>query len=406
MRVVELAQAPPIANATSSKPSSRIRGLDGLRAFSISLVLIAHLLGTQHFHPPEVISRVLGLFFLGPLGVRIFFVISGFLITSLLMEEERRTGTVSLRRFYFRRTLRIFPPYYLYILIIVLMEAIGALSLRPGDVWHAMTYTTNYHPDRSWYLGHAWSLAVEEQFYILWPFLYRGLGQARAKRILCGYILLAPVWRLLVVHAFPSQGFEIGETFFTTADSIACGCLLALGHRRLTEYATYSRWIDSPAYLLIIPAVLAINALGRFAKLDWVFCITAQNVLIALFIERVTRSERGWVPKILNARPMVLLGLWSYSVYLWQQPLLNRQVQDSWLTVFPVNLLGCLALAATSYYLVEQPVLRLRQRLELRLFPKTQVGKEVASTPQVQPTPAGRGVEARMDIRRQTSGLR
>src|SRR6266567_3904277 len=352
-----LTQEPPIANATSSKPGSRILGLDGLRAFSISLVLIAHLLGTRNFHPPEVVSRLLGLFSLGPLGVRTFFVISGFLITSLLMEEERRTGTVSLSRFYFRRTLRLFPLYYLYISIIVLMEAIGA-----------------------------WSLAVEEQFYILWPFLYRRLGQSRAQRVLCGYILLAPVWRLLIAFVLPSQRLGIGETFFTTADGIACGCLLALGRRRLTEHATYRRWIDSHAYLLIMPAVLAINALGRFAKLDWGFCITAQNVLIALFIERVTRSERGWVPKVLNARPLVLLGLWSYSVYLWQQPLLNRQVQDSWLTAFPGNLLGCLALAATSYYLVEQPALRLRQRLELRLFPKTQVGKEVAPTLQVQPS--------------------
>lgn len=160
---------------------------------------------------------------------------------------------------------------------------------------------------------------------------------------------------------------------------------MALGRHHLIEHATYRRGIDSSAYLLIIPAVLAINALGRFARLDWVFCSTAQNVLIALFIERGTRSERGWVPKVLNSRPMVLLGLWSYSVYLWQQPLLNRQVQDSWLTAFPVNLLGCLALAGTFYYLVEQPALRLRQRLELRLFPKTQIGKVVASTPQVQP---------------------
>jgi peptidoglycan/LPS O-acetylase OafA/YrhL len=200
-----LTQEPPIANATSSRPGSTILGLDGLRAFPISLVLIAHLLGTRNFHPPEVISCVLGIFFLGPLGVRVFIVISGFLITSLLLEEERRTGTVSLSCFYFRRTLRIFPPYYLYISIIVLMETIGALSLRPGDVWHAMIYTTNYHRDRSWYLGHAWSLAVEEQCYILWPSLYRRLGQSKAKRVLCGGILLAPVWRLLVAFVLPSQ---------------------------------------------------------------------------------------------------------------------------------------------------------------------------------------------------------
>jgi peptidoglycan/LPS O-acetylase OafA/YrhL len=200
-----LTQEPPITNATSSRPGSRILGLDGLRAFSISLGLIAHLFGTRNFHPPEVISRVLGLFFLGPLGVRVFFVISGFLITSLRLEEERRTSTVSLSCFYFRRTLRIFPPYYLCISIIVLMETIGASSLRPGDVWHAMICTTNYDRDRSWYPGHAWSLAVEEQFCILWPLLYRSLGQSRVKRVLFGYILLAPVWRLLVAFVLPSQ---------------------------------------------------------------------------------------------------------------------------------------------------------------------------------------------------------
>jgi peptidoglycan/LPS O-acetylase OafA/YrhL len=105
-----LTQEPPIANATSSRPGSTILGLDGLRAFSISLVLIAHLLGTRNFHPPEVISCVLGLFFLGPLGVRVFFVISGFLITNLLLTEEAPTGRIHVGRFYLRRTFRIFPP--------------------------------------------------------------------------------------------------------------------------------------------------------------------------------------------------------------------------------------------------------------------------------------------------------
>jgi peptidoglycan/LPS O-acetylase OafA/YrhL len=127
------------------------------------------------------------------------------LITSLLLEEERRTGTVSLSCFYLRQALRIFPPYYLYISIIALMETLGALSLRPGDIWHAMIYTTDYHRDRSWYLGYAWSLAVEEQCYILWPLLCRRLGQSQAKRVLCGSILLAPVWRLLVAFVLPRQ---------------------------------------------------------------------------------------------------------------------------------------------------------------------------------------------------------
>jgi peptidoglycan/LPS O-acetylase OafA/YrhL len=349
---------------------ARIAGLDGLRAFSIALVLLAHLIGTRNFDPPPILVRALELFHLGPLGVRIFFVISGFLITSLLIEEEARTGTISLRRFYFRRTLRIFPPYYLFILVIVLLEWRGLLSLQSGDVGHALTYTTNYHRDRSWHIGHAWSLAVEEQFYILWPFLYRTLRQAKAARLLTIYILFAPLWRLTVAFVLPSQRLAIGESFLTTADAIACGCWLALQRERLTACAGYRRFIDSRWYVLLIPALLASNALERFTKLDWAVLITVQNVLIALIVERVTRTSSGWTARILSARPVVLLGLWSYSVYLWQQLVLDRADQISWATAFPVNLGACLLLAMTSYYLVERPALRLRQRLEARLFPK------------------------------------
>jgi peptidoglycan/LPS O-acetylase OafA/YrhL len=130
--------------------SARILGLDGLRAFSISFVLIGHVHGTRNFHLPSLLDSFLNAVPLAAMGVRVFFVISGFLITSLLMDEERRSGTVNLPRFYFRRTLRIFPPYYLYIGTILFAQAATFLVVRPGDVWHALTYTTNYHRDRSW----------------------------------------------------------------------------------------------------------------------------------------------------------------------------------------------------------------------------------------------------------------
>ena len=138
----------------------------------------------------------------------------------------------------------------------------------------------------------------------------------------------------------------------------------------LTGNVTYRRIIDSWAYLLVVPLLFGIGLAERWTKLDWALCIGAQNVLIALFVERVTRSEEGLIPRILNSKPVVLLGLWSYSVYLWQQPFLNRRIQDSPLTAFPLNIVLAVALAATSYYLIERPVLRLRQRLETRLFPR------------------------------------
>jgi peptidoglycan/LPS O-acetylase OafA/YrhL len=350
--------------------STRILGLDGLRAFSISFVLIGHMHETRNVQLPALVESFLKAVPLAAMGVRVFFVISGFLITTLLMEEERRSGTVNLPRFYFRRTLRIFPPYYLYIGVILLAQAAAVLVVRPGDIWHALTYTTNYHRDRSWYLGHTWSLAVEEQFYILWPYLYRTLRQARARKLLISYILFAPVWRLTAAYLFPSQRLGIGESFLTTADSIATGCLLASARPLLLGNGMYRRIVDSRAYLLIPPLLPMIGLAERFAKLDWLVCISAQNVLIAVFVERVTRSERGLIPLLLNSKPVVKLGLWSYSVYLWQQPFLNPEVKDNVLTAFPLNIVLALTLAVTSYYLIERPVLGLRQRFEARLFPR------------------------------------
>lgn len=348
----------------------RIQGLDGLRALSIALVLVAHVVGTRGLRLPDCIVVALGSFQLGPLGVRVFFVISGFLITTLLLNEFRRTGEVSLLRFYFRRTLRIFPPFYLYVAVIAVANGFGRLTLREGDLLHAVTYTINYHRDRAWHLGHAWSLSVEEQFYLLWPALFRWLGPRRSVTLLLAYLAVAPAWRLAVAVFLPEQRLGIGETFFTTADSIASGCLLAIVRPRILESQTYRAWVDSGLFYLIPPAILVVSVLGRFAKLEWLVGATLQNVLIAVAVERLTR-DAGWMARALSWRPLVLLGLWSYSVYLWQQPFLYRHDQLSWWTAFPVNLLLALSVAASSYYLVEQPALRYRERLERKCFPRS-----------------------------------
>ncbi len=356
----------------TSARTIRIRGLDGLRAFSIALVLLAHLHRSRDFPYGHQARTFLDNFDLGNLGVRVFFVISGFLITTLLVSEVDRTGTLSLSRFYFRRTLRIFPPFYLYVLVIGVSAWLGAVGLRDGDLAHAVTYTVNYHPDRAWHLGHAWSLSVEEQFYLLWPAVFRGLGRQRAVRLLAIYLLAAPLWRLALAAAAPALSLGIGETFFTTADSIATGCLLALLRPQLLDSSTYRSWADSRWFHLAVPVLFAVNACSRFARLNWLVLMTLQNLLVAVAIERATR-DAGWVARVLSWRPVVLLGLWSYSVYLWQQPFLDWHDQSSWWTAFPLNLLFAIVVAAASYYLVEQPALRLRERLEAVWFPQASV---------------------------------
>jgi peptidoglycan/LPS O-acetylase OafA/YrhL len=232
-----------------------------------------------------------------------------------------------------------------------------------------VTYTVNYHRERAWHLGHAWSLSVEEQFYLLWPAVFRGLGPRRSVSVLWWYLLLAPAWRLTIAMLFPEQRLGIGETFFTTADSIATGCLLAILRPQLLVSPRYRNWIDSAWFYAVPPALLAFNALGRFTKLDWLVGTTIQNLLIAAAVERLTR-DTGWMARVLGWRPIVLLGLWSYSVYLWQQPFLNRHDQDAWWTAFPFNLAAVLVVAAISYYVVEQPALRVREKLEIKWLPR------------------------------------
>jgi hypothetical protein len=142
-----------------SMRGDRIPSLDGLRAISIGLVLFGHLLGTSGFFLPLEANKHLAL---GELGVRVFFVISGFLITNLLLTELAAAGRIHIGRFYLRRTFRIFPPYYVFILVLALAALARWIELAPGDLFHTLTYTSNYDATRSWNVGHTWSLSVEE----------------------------------------------------------------------------------------------------------------------------------------------------------------------------------------------------------------------------------------------------
>jgi peptidoglycan/LPS O-acetylase OafA/YrhL len=356
-------------NSVAGGSRLRIPSLDGLRALSISVVLLAHLSGTAGFAllPIQLTEG------LAVLGVRVFFVISGFLITSLLLHEEANTGTVSLRHFYLRRTLRIFPPFYVYAAVIAVMGWLGQVHLRRFDLLAAVTYTTNYHHQRSWYLGHAWSLAVEEQFYLLWPFLMKYLGPRRAGRLALATVILAPLLRLALLVDAPSFRQGIGETFPTVADAIATGCLLACHRARIDAYPRLAAFLRGPRFW-IVPAVILAAAFVPSAKLDCLVGQTVANLGIALLIDRMVRFPDAPTGRFLNARPVVFVGVLSYSLYLWQQPFLARQSHRA-LASFPLNLLLAIGLALASHYLVERPALRLRARLEAvgRLFGRGRV---------------------------------
>ena len=257
------------------------------------------------------------------LGVRTFFVMSGFLITTILLRELRRTGTVSLHLFYLRRTLRIFPVCYVYLLFLLLAQRAHLFHLHPGDVLAMATFTMNYHRDRSWYVGHVWSLGIEEQFYLLWPLALKFLDEKNLRRVCWAVIALAPVVRVGLYRFAPSFRDGIGETYPTAADILATGSLLALWREQLSASQAYVRFLASRWFWLVPLVIIAIAgeppegfrlSIGE----------TIMNLGLALTIDRFTRFPQKWSGKVLNSSPLVSLGLASYSIFMWQQPFLNR----------------------------------------------------------------------------------
>jgi peptidoglycan/LPS O-acetylase OafA/YrhL len=328
-----------------------VPSLDGLRAISIAFVVIAHLTATRNF--PLVLFPLANL---GEFGVRIFFVISGFLITSVLLKELRRTNTISLGRFYFRRTMRLFPASYFYILVIAVLAAKHLVSLKRWDLLFAMTYTMNYHEARGWSLGHLWSLGVEEQFYLLWPIALLMLRPLRSVRFLIAILVAAPFLRLASPYAGTAFNFLIWS------DALATGCLLAMIREDLASNERYARLLASRWFFLVPVAALAANYVP-FTKISWLVSETVMNLCIAASADWAMRKCDTAVGRFLNLPAISFIGVLSYSLYLWQQIFLNRGSTSPY-CAFPLNIVLTAGMAMLSYLLIEAPFLRLRSGIE------------------------------------------
>src|SRR5438270_9465936 len=209
--IVKTPPAIPSSNRLDSSPTRRIPSLDGLRAISVGFVIFGHM--AECGQAPRFLERYANF------GVQVFFIISGYLITTLLLKERLRKGSIDLKAFYIRRVLRIFPAAYVFI-------AVAVVVFRPHlrDVIIALTYVSNFNATRPWELGHLWSLAVEEQFYLLWP-ATMVLFFARSRLILISVVAVVPLANIALHFAHLSS--LIGTAFPSVADSLALGCLAA-----------------------------------------------------------------------------------------------------------------------------------------------------------------------------------
>jgi peptidoglycan/LPS O-acetylase OafA/YrhL len=341
---------------SKSERTDYLRSLDGLRAISIALVLLGHLSGTSGF-----LHVNLGVGDYAHLGVVIFFVISGFLITRLLLSEHRRNGCVSLKLFYARRSLRLFPASYAFIACVATLSLAGIVHLKPADLWHSVTYTVNYLPGRSWHIGHLWSLSVEEQFYLLWPFAFVMLGPRRATWVAAVVVLFGPIARAGARVFLVDTPYRDLEMFPMVADSIAMGCLLATLSSWLERQDWYLKFFRPVVSVGLFGLILVINRYMAYTVVS-VLGSSIINIILAILIHRSVYCSRDRIGEVLNWKPIVFVGSLSYSLYLWQQLFLNRY-SNIWVNKFPANLAFVIATSLASYYLLEKPVLKLRHRL-------------------------------------------
>jgi len=336
----------------------RIPSLDGLRALSIALVCAAHFAYSYRFPLPyhPILDKY------AHYGVRIFFVISGFLITTLLISERERTGTINIKLFFIRRAYRILPVAYVYLVVIT---GVFHKSLTHRDLAIAYGYASAYFETRlPWVLSHLWSLSVEEQFYLIWP-LALAFSFTLARRFALLAIVLAPLCHVLLV----ALGLRQGAPYFfpSVADSLAAGCLLALFQPQLQRYRAFFVWRGFPfiwTLTLFIPflhrytpAALRYWGFPHLALASSVAFLSVFNLGMILCVQNAIVVP----PRLLNTRVVAWIGTLSYSLYIWQMPFADPDAR-SWVTSFPQNLLFAFLAAVISYYLVEQPVLRIRAR--------------------------------------------
>jgi peptidoglycan/LPS O-acetylase OafA/YrhL len=325
----------------------RIPSLDGLRAISITLVVLSHLVKWKH-----VSLEVLGSY--GALGVHVFFVLSGYLITNLLLREYQRSSTIGLRDFYIRRAFRIFPAAFVFLAVVIVLYW---QQMRWYHVAAAVFYVANMDISRPWIFGHLWSLSIEEQFYLLWPFALKKWHRHKTA-ILLSVFLATPVLRT-ALYVFKVRGGLVGS-LPVLGDQLAIGCLLAVFAPRIPK-------INRSIALAMVLATIFIPWFPATSPARSLFMLFVLRPLLHVSIAGLVLHVIQVPYRLLNWAPISWLGKISYSLYLWQELFCsNPALHLGYFLVVPA-----LACACLSYYLVEQPMLRLRDRRRgsLQLLP-------------------------------------
>jgi len=369
-----------VRSSAGLRQLGHVPALDGLRGLAVLLVLLSH---TQVLVPggPTGVSIIDNVFRGGFLGVDLFFVLSGFLISALLLGEESQSGRVRFGAFYARRALRLLPALIALLAVHVMYVLIAGLPTTTEwpTVWSALFYYFNWQFVWNFQkinsdLGHLWSLSIEEQFYILWPIvLMFGLsirrGALAASSLLISTIAVVSIRR----HVMWDDGVACLILFMRTdtrIDALLIGALLAsVWVRRCTP----SRGVPQAAWISVAGLVLCLG----FVKPEDSFLYRGGFTLVATLFAVLVLAviDRAWSGgRFFTMKPLRAIGKVSYGLYLWHLPVFFafQRHAGSWPPA--LRLTGAVGVTASltllSWYLIERPALRLKDRLSDNVAPR------------------------------------
>ena len=341
----------------------QIPTITGIRAVSVALVVLYH-------------SKILWI--PGGLGVLMFFVISGFLITWLLLKEDQFRGDICLKQFYVRRVLRICPAYYIYIVVLVCLLSVLNKHVNWPQTRASLLYVTNYYQaiygDPNTGLSHTWSLGIEEQFYLIWPILFLKLRRRPKLLTQTAIALIVGVWvyRCLLKFVFHVWQGYFYEAFDTRMDHLLIGCLLAILLFHHGAATVWTLFCGRPMVTVITVLCLAVSVLAESKWQDlyrdtWGFAINP--LLCGLLIPQLISLRSAVLVRWLEFTPIRYVGSISYSIYLYQQIVLEpvrhllKALPDALQIAASIAVL--IGIASCSYWLIEKPFLRLKTSLAI-----------------------------------------
>ena len=341
-------------------------GLDGLRGAAILSVMIFHA------RAPFLEG--------GFTGVDLFFVLSGFLITSLLVSEFDRYGSVSLNNFYMRRLLRLGPALIALLFVVCLASFLFMGNQQANrnyiDSLISLAFLSNWaraffiHPPD--YLGHTWSLSIEEQFYIVWPVLLITLLRLFYKRYQVVFFVAAIAIISWIFRVYLLSSGATPERLYngldTRADALIIGC--TVGMALTSDLLTRKNHIENLSKILIVLAPLSAACLLAFSifsywRTPWMyqFGFFFIGLLTAILVIDILINTKSIIRKLLGMKWIVWVGTISYGLYLWHYPIYRAMFELGYssLTVITVGSLATFVVASFSYYVMEKPILKLKK---------------------------------------------